>query len=99
NFNVRESLINWKLRNNPPCDDLAYYDILDLTPGSNSDFVKNYMPMEVYKKLMCEQKPQQKEYNEIKHHINNMIKVSDLKKSVIDHYLPTCGDEEKEFLW
>ncbi|CAG8493516.1 3880_t:CDS:10 [Gigaspora margarita] len=71
NFNVREFLMNWKLRNNPPCDDLAYYDILDLTPGSNSDFVKNYLPIEVF----------------------------DLKKSVIDHYLPTCNNEEKEFLW
>ncbi|CAG8713523.1 15784_t:CDS:2 [Gigaspora margarita] len=28
-----------------------------------------------------------------------MIKVSDLKKSVVDHYLPTRDDEEKEFLW
>ncbi|CAG8731481.1 26299_t:CDS:2 [Gigaspora margarita] len=99
NFNVRESLMNWKLRNNPPCDDLAYYDVLDLTPGSNSDFVKNYLPTEVYNKLMCEQKPQQKEYNEIKHYINDMIKVSDFKKLVIDHYLPTRDDEEKEFLW
>ncbi|CAG8809302.1 22483_t:CDS:2 [Gigaspora margarita] len=69
NFNVRESLIIWKLRNNPPCDDLAYYDILDLTPGSNSDFVKNYLPTEIYNRLMCEQKLRQKEYNEIKHYI------------------------------
>ncbi|CAG8826225.1 14662_t:CDS:2, partial [Gigaspora margarita] len=69
NFNIRESLIILKLRNNPPCDDLAYYNILDLTLGSNSDFVKNYLPTEVF----------------------------DLKKLVIDHFLPTRDNEEKEF--
>ncbi|CAG8785647.1 5544_t:CDS:2, partial [Dentiscutata erythropus] len=46
NFKVLESLLNWKLKNNLFRNDFAYYDILDLTPGTNSDFVKSYLSPE-----------------------------------------------------
>ncbi|CAG8598552.1 10660_t:CDS:2 [Cetraspora pellucida] len=98
NFNIRVSLLNWKLKNNPPRDDLAYYDILDLTPGTNSDFVKSYLRPEVYNKLITHEPTlKERDYNEIKAFINNMIKVTDFKKSVVDYYLLTRNDDEKEF--
>ncbi|CAG8779446.1 20511_t:CDS:2 [Gigaspora margarita] len=97
-FNVRESLMNWKLKNNPPCNDLAYYNILDLTPGTNSNFVKSYLPPEAYEQLItCEPTLQERDYSEIKVFINNMV--TDFKKSVVDSYLLTRNDDEKEFLW
>ncbi|CAG8566033.1 4748_t:CDS:2, partial [Dentiscutata erythropus] len=99
NFKVRESLLNWKLKNNLFRDDLQNYDILDLTPDTNSDFVKSYLLPEVYNKLITHEPTiQERDYNEIKAFINNMIKVTDFKKSVVEHYLLTCNDDEKEFL-
>ncbi|CAG8817191.1 16917_t:CDS:2, partial [Racocetra persica] len=90
NFKGRELLLNWKLKNNILCDDLAYYNILDLTPGTNSDFVKSYLSSEVYNKLITHEPTiQERDYNEIKAFINNMIKVTDFKKSVVEYYLLT----------
>ncbi|CAB4386943.1 unnamed protein product [Rhizophagus irregularis] len=40
-INVRESLKKWKREKDRPHNDLGYYDIIDLTPGSNSDFVNS----------------------------------------------------------
>ncbi|CAB5093516.1 unnamed protein product [Rhizophagus irregularis] len=40
-INVRESLKKWKREKDRPHNDLGYYDIIDLAPGSNSDFVNS----------------------------------------------------------
>ncbi|CAJ0868284.1 7544_t:CDS:2, partial [Entrophospora sp. SA101] len=34
-FDVEKALVEWKEKKERPCNDLAYYDILDITPGSN----------------------------------------------------------------
>ncbi|CAI2184823.1 10932_t:CDS:2 [Funneliformis geosporum] len=38
--NVRDLLTLWQNEKKRPHNDLAYYDIIDVTPGTNSDFVK-----------------------------------------------------------
>ncbi|CAG8818087.1 29650_t:CDS:10 [Gigaspora margarita] len=38
--NVRDLLTLWQNEKKRPHNDLAYYDIIDITPGTNSDFVK-----------------------------------------------------------
>ncbi|CAJ0746179.1 17518_t:CDS:2, partial [Entrophospora sp. SA101] len=39
-FDVEKALVEWKEKKERPCNDLAYYDILDITPGSNGKFIK-----------------------------------------------------------
>ncbi|CAG8716274.1 13994_t:CDS:2, partial [Dentiscutata erythropus] len=73
-LDTNEDLI---IRNFKFCNSLAYYDILDLTPGTNNNFVKNYLPPEVYDQLITHEPTlQERDYNEIKDFINNMIKKS-----------------------
>ncbi|CAG8685202.1 3979_t:CDS:10, partial [Cetraspora pellucida] len=103
NFNARESLMNWKWKNNPLRDDFATVSLimtLDLNPGTNSDFVKSYLSPEVYNKLITHEPTiQERDYNEIKAFIHKMIKVTDFKKSIVEHYLLARNDDEKEILW
>nr|CAG8438072.1 4032_t:CDS:2 [Entrophospora candida] len=39
-FDVEKALVEWKEKKEWPCNDLVYYDILNITPGSNSKFIK-----------------------------------------------------------
>ncbi|CAG8623776.1 8422_t:CDS:2 [Dentiscutata erythropus] len=74
-INLKAMCKDWTWDN----DDLAYYDILDLTPGSNSTFAKS-LP-EIYKTLNNLPNPQKKDYEKIKKIVDIIISPN-LKKSV-----------------
>ncbi|CAG8468459.1 10808_t:CDS:2 [Ambispora leptoticha] len=43
--NVRDALTGWQKRKDRPRTGLAFYDIIDLTPRSNSDFIR-FLPID-----------------------------------------------------
>ncbi|CAG8525734.1 7537_t:CDS:2, partial [Cetraspora pellucida] len=79
---------------------LGYYDIIDLTPGTNSDFINSLSKSE-YEEIKSYDLPKLPNFNfdEIKELIVKMIKASDFRKAVNDNFLSTRGDENKEFAW
>ncbi|CAG8597771.1 5057_t:CDS:10 [Ambispora leptoticha] len=99
-INVRESLKKWKREKVRPHNDLGYYDIIDLTPESNSDFVNSLSKSE-YEEMICYDPPKLPnfDYDEIKALIVKMIKASDFRKAVNENFMSTRGDEDKEFAW
>ncbi|CAB5391145.1 unnamed protein product [Rhizophagus irregularis] len=94
-INVRESLKKWKREKDRPHNDLGYYDIIDLTPGSNSDFVNSLSKSE-YEEVISYDPPKIPNFNydEIKELI-----ASDFRKAVNENFMSTRGDEDKEFAW
>ncbi|PKY59671.1 hypothetical protein RhiirA4_482623 [Rhizophagus irregularis] len=79
---------------------LGYYDIIDITPGSNSDFVNSLSKSE-YEEVICYDPPKLPnfDYDEIKALIVKMIKASDFREAVNENFMSTRGDEDKEFVW
>ncbi|CAG8450003.1 7416_t:CDS:10 [Rhizophagus irregularis] len=94
-INVRESLKKWKREKDRPHNDLGYYDIIDLTPGSNSDFVNSLSKSE-YEEVISYDPPKIPNFNygEIK-----ALIASDFRKAVNENFMSTRGDEDKEFAW
>ncbi|CAB4491489.1 unnamed protein product [Rhizophagus irregularis] len=99
-INVRESLKKWKREKVRPHNDLGYYDIIDITPGSNSDFVNSLSKSE-YEEVICYDPPKLPnfDYDEIKALIVKNIKASDFRKAVNENFMSTRGDKDKEFAW
>ncbi|CAG8637828.1 9117_t:CDS:2 [Rhizophagus irregularis] len=85
-INVRESLKKWKREKVRPHNDLGYYDIIDITPGSNSDFVNSLSKFE-YEEVICYDPPKLPnfDYDEIKALIVKNIKVFDNFVIIIDY--------------
>ncbi|RHZ76319.1 hypothetical protein Glove_199g193 [Diversispora epigaea] len=83
--NVRESLKKWKCEKDRPLNDLGYYDIIDLTPGTNSDFINSLSKSE-YEEMKCFNPPK-------------IPNTSDFRKEVNENFLSTRNDESKEFAW
>ncbi|RIA90082.1 hypothetical protein C1645_167849 [Glomus cerebriforme] len=78
---------------------LAYYDIIDLTPATNSDFINSLSQDEYEEMKSLELKLPDINTDEIKKLIVKLAKAPDFRKAVNENFLSTRGDEQKEFLW
>ncbi|CAG8594137.1 4054_t:CDS:10, partial [Dentiscutata erythropus] len=99
--NVRESLKKWKSKKERLImSNLGYYDIIDLTPGTNSDFIKSLSKSE-YEEIKSFDLPELPNVNndEIKELIVKIVKASDFRKAVNESFFSTRDDESKEFVW
>ncbi|CAJ0913633.1 19027_t:CDS:2 [Entrophospora sp. SA101] len=80
NINIRISLDNWKSNKAKNFNDLSDYNIINITSGSGSKFIKSFtinISSEINKILL---KPVKKEYLEIKNLILEILRYATLKE-------------------
>ncbi|CAI2171182.1 3253_t:CDS:10 [Funneliformis geosporum] len=97
--NVHDLLVLWQNEKKRPHNDLACYDIIDITPGTNSDFVKNRPKDELEEMKKYGSPVPDIDNSDIKELIMKMVKESDYQKAVEDSYLLTRNDDRKKFMW
>ncbi|CAG8717291.1 7439_t:CDS:2, partial [Acaulospora morrowiae] len=101
-INIRDVLTEWQKRIGRPRADLAFYDIIDLTPGSNSDFIRSLPIDAMYEMKQFGSEEQQTVTDNVKELIIKFIKVyraDDLRKIVDESYLETRKNDTLKFVW
>ncbi|CAG8667612.1 14957_t:CDS:2, partial [Acaulospora morrowiae] len=97
--NVRDSLTLWQNEKKRPHNDLAYYDIIDITPGTNSDFVKKRSKDEFEEMMKYGSSIPDIDNSDVKELIVKAIKEPDFQKAVENNFLSTRNDDRKKFTW
>ncbi|KAG9300777.1 hypothetical protein G9A89_023575 [Geosiphon pyriformis] len=97
-MNVRDMLTLWQNERERSHDDLAYYDIIDITPKTNSDFLNDW-PDEKGEMSKFGSPLPNIQYADIKALIVKIIKASDFRKELETNFLSTRNDERKMFMW
>ncbi|RHZ73776.1 hypothetical protein Glove_229g147 [Diversispora epigaea] len=98
-INIRDVLTEWQKRIGRPRTDLAFYDIIDLTPGSNSDFIRSLPIDAMYEMKQFGSEEQQSVTDNVKELIIKSIKADDFRKIVDESYLETRKNDTLKFLW
>ncbi|CAG8719218.1 2383_t:CDS:10 [Funneliformis caledonium] len=94
-------LTKWKQKKARPRTDLGFYDIVDITPGSNSDFVRS-LPIDVVREIRQSKHCQQLKMDDtdgMKKYIVNFIKAKDFRKLVDESYMKTRINNNTKFIW
>ncbi|KAF0485242.1 hypothetical protein F8M41_022852 [Gigaspora margarita] len=97
--NVRDLLTLWQNEKKRPHNDLAYYDIIDITPSTNSDFVKKRSKDEFDEMMKYGSPISDINNSDIKELIVEMVKEPDFQKAVENKFLSTRNDNRKKFTW
>ncbi|CAG8741144.1 3584_t:CDS:2, partial [Acaulospora morrowiae] len=98
---VRDLLIIWKQEKPRPRTDLAFYDIIDITPGSNSDFVQS-LPNDAVQEMKQSKTfptPNMDNVDEMKNYIIDFIKTDEFRNFVDESYLKTRVNNKTKFVW
>ncbi|CAG8700683.1 1399_t:CDS:10, partial [Dentiscutata erythropus] len=98
---VRDLLIKWKQEKPRPRTDLAFYDIIDITLGSNSDFVQS-LPIDAVQDMKQSKMfptPNMDNVDEMKNYIIDFIKTNEFRNFVDESYLKTRVNNKTKFVW
>ncbi|CAG8589392.1 10615_t:CDS:10 [Ambispora leptoticha] len=98
---VRDLLVKWKQAKPRPRTDLAFYDIIDITPGSNSDFVQS-LPDDAVQDMKQSKTfptPNVDNVDEMKNYIIDFIKTNEFRNFVDESYLKTRANNKTKFVW
>ncbi|CAG8819769.1 32883_t:CDS:2, partial [Racocetra persica] len=98
-FVSSEALTKWKQVKVRPRTDLAFYDIIDITPGSNSDFLRSLPDNAVHEIKQLIPSPTPNTNNEMKDYIIEFIKTKEFRKFVDESYLKTRVNNTTKFIW
>ncbi|CAG8514446.1 16072_t:CDS:2, partial [Racocetra fulgida] len=81
-IDLQEALTKWKQVKVRPRTDLAFYDIIDITPGSNSDFLRSLPDNAVHEIKQLIPSPTPNTNNEMKDYIIEFIKIDSLRQRI-----------------
>ncbi|CAG8625310.1 7151_t:CDS:10 [Ambispora gerdemannii] len=95
---VRDLLVKWKQEKPRPRTDLAFYDIIDITPGSNSDFVQS-LPNDAVQDMKQSKRFPTPNVDEMKNYIIDFIKTNEFRNFVDESYLKTRVNNKTKFVW
>ncbi|PKC02044.1 hypothetical protein RhiirA5_364464 [Rhizophagus irregularis] len=98
-INVRDALTKWQKRKDRPRTDLAFYDIIDVTPGSNSDFIRSQPNDAIYEMKQFGSSEEPSIANDVKELIVKFIKANDFRKVVDENYVETRKNDTLKFIW
>ncbi|CAI2191016.1 17188_t:CDS:10 [Funneliformis geosporum] len=97
---VRDALSKWKKKTRPRTD-LAFYDIVDVTPGSNSDFIRS-LPKDVVHEIRQSKllpAPVIDNADGMKQYIIDFIKTKNFREYVDESYVKTRKNNIMKFIW
>ncbi|CAG8635626.1 10015_t:CDS:2, partial [Paraglomus occultum] len=98
---LHDALTKWKQKKVWPRTDLGFYDIVDVTPGSNSDFVRS-LPIDIVHEIrQSKSLPTIKmdDTDTMKQYIIDFIKTKDFRKFVDEGYMKTRINNNTKFIW
>ncbi|CAG8533239.1 10765_t:CDS:2 [Dentiscutata erythropus] len=98
-INVRDALTKWQKQMGRSRTDLAYYDIIDITPGTNSEFIRS-LPNDAKRVIMRFGSTEQQSVTEnVKELIVKFIKADDFRKIADESYNETRQNDTLKFVW
>ncbi|CAJ0630250.1 16587_t:CDS:2 [Entrophospora sp. SA101] len=98
---VHNSLTKWKQERVQPRTDLAFYDIIDISPGSNSGFVQS-LPRDVVHEIRRSKSlstPNMDNIDGMKDYIIDFIKKKNFRNYVDESYMKTRINNTTKFIW
>ncbi|CAG8729971.1 17906_t:CDS:2, partial [Funneliformis caledonium] len=98
-INVRDALTKWQKRKDKPRTDLAFYDIIDITPGSNSDFIRSLPNDAIHEMKQFGSSEQLVVADNVRELIVKLIKADDFRKVVDENYIETRKNDTLRFVW
>ncbi|KAF0500566.1 hypothetical protein F8M41_020282 [Gigaspora margarita] len=98
---VCDELEKWKQGKSRSCTDLAFYDIVDITPGSNSDFIRSLQNDVVEEMKQSKQftKPKMDNADGMKDVIIKFTEAKDFRRFVNECFSSMQVNERTKFIW